>query len=66
MHIHSCENVRNLLFSKNFYLLECNKEVGGTAELKSEIIEQTANTHEATDTRGVAYLEGEAEDQHTR
>ena len=26
-------------------LLECNKEVGGTAELKSEIIDQTANTH---------------------
>ena len=28
------------------HLLECNKEVGGTAELKSEIIVQTANTHE--------------------
>ena len=27
------------------HLLECNKEVGGTAELKSEIIGQTANTH---------------------
>ena len=27
------------------HLLEANKEVGGTAELKSEIIEQTANTH---------------------
>ena len=27
------------------HLLECNKEVGGTAELKSEIIDQTANTH---------------------
>ena len=27
------------------HLLECNKEVGGTAELRSEIIEQTANTH---------------------
>ena len=26
-------------------LLECNKEVGGTAELKSEIIDQLANTH---------------------
>ena len=26
-------------------LLECDKEVGGTAELKSEIIDQTANTH---------------------
>ena len=26
-------------------LLECNKEVGGTTELKSEIIDQTANTH---------------------
>ena len=28
------------------HLLECNKEVGGTAELKSEIIDQTANTHQ--------------------
>ena len=27
------------------HLLECNKEVGGTAELKSELIDQTANTH---------------------
>ena len=27
------------------HLLECRKEVGGTAELKSEIIDQTANTH---------------------
>ena len=27
------------------HLLECNKEVGGTAELKSEIIDQRANTH---------------------
>ena len=27
------------------HLLESNKEVGGTAELKSEIIDQTANTH---------------------
>ena len=28
------------------HLLECNKEVGGgTNELKSEIIDQTANTH---------------------
>ena len=27
------------------HLLECNKEVGGTAELKSEIIDQTDNTH---------------------
>ena len=27
------------------HLLECNKVVGGTAELKSEIIDQTANTH---------------------
>ena len=27
------------------HLLECNKEVGGTAELKSEIIDQTANSH---------------------
>ena len=27
------------------HLLECNKEVGGTAELKSELINQTANTH---------------------
>ena len=27
------------------HLLECNEEVGGTAELKSEIIDQTANTH---------------------
>ena len=27
------------------HMLECNKEVGGTAELKSEIIDQTANTH---------------------
>ena len=26
-------------------MLECNKEVGGTAELKSEIVDQTANTH---------------------
>ena len=26
-------------------LLECNKEVGGTAELHSEIIDQTANAH---------------------
>ena len=26
-------------------MLECNKEVGGTAELKSEIIDQTVNTH---------------------
>ena len=26
-------------------LLEWNKEVGGTAELKSEIMDQTANTH---------------------
>ena len=26
------------------HLLECNKEVGGTAELKSENIEQTVNT----------------------
>ena len=29
----------------NINYLECNKEVGGTAELKSEIIDQTANTH---------------------
>ena len=28
------------------HLLECNKEVVGTAELKSEIIVQTAKTHE--------------------
>ena len=27
------------------HLLECNKEVGGTAELKSEVIDQTANFH---------------------
>ena len=27
------------------HLLECNKEVGSTAELNSEIIDQTANTH---------------------
>ena len=27
------------------HLLVCKKEVGGTAELKSEIIDQTANTH---------------------
>ena len=27
------------------HLLECNKEVGGTAELKSQNIDQTANTH---------------------
>ena len=27
------------------HLLECIEKVGGTAELKSEIIEQTANTH---------------------
>ena len=27
------------------HLLECNKDVGGTAELKSEIIDRTANTH---------------------
>ena len=27
------------------HLLECRKKVGGTAELKSEIIDQTANTH---------------------
>ena len=27
------------------HLLQGKKEVGGTAELKSEIIEQTANTH---------------------
>ena len=27
------------------HLLGFNKEVGGTVELKSEIIEQTANTH---------------------
>ena len=27
------------------HLLECNKEVGGTAELNSEILDQTANTH---------------------
>ena len=27
------------------HLLECKKEIGGTAELKSEIIDQTANTH---------------------
>ena len=47
------------------HLLECNKEVCGTAELKSEIIDQTANTHKLpTHTRGFAYLEGEAEDQH--
>ena len=26
-------------------LLECNEEVGRTAELKSDIIDQTANTH---------------------
>ena len=26
-------------------MLESNKEIGGTAELKSEIIDQTANTH---------------------
>ena len=26
-------------------MLECNKDVGGTAELKSEIIDRTANTH---------------------
>ena len=25
--------------------LECNKEVGGTAELNSDITDQTANTH---------------------
>ena len=27
------------------HLLECSKEVGGTAELKSEIMDQSANTH---------------------
>ena len=27
------------------HLLECNKEIGGTAELKSEVIDQTADTH---------------------
>ena len=27
------------------HLLECKKEVGGTAELKPEIIDQTANNH---------------------
>ena len=27
------------------HLLVCKKEVGGTAELKSEIKDQTANTH---------------------
>ena len=27
------------------HLSECKKEVGGTAELKSELIDQTANTH---------------------
>ena len=27
------------------HLLEGNKEVGGTAELKSDIIDQTVNTH---------------------
>ena len=27
------------------HLLECIKEVGGTVELKSEIIDQTADTH---------------------
>ena len=32
-------------FPEGQHLLECNKEVGGTAELKTEIIDQTANTH---------------------
>ena len=27
------------------HLLECNKEIAGTADLKSEIKDQTANTH---------------------
>ena len=43
------------------HLLECNKEVGGTAELKSEIIDQRANTHklltlEAFDPSGLGAL----------
>ena len=55
-------------------MLECNKEVGGTAELKSEIIDQTANTHKLL-TREALLIwpkintdlhKGEAEDQHTR
>ena len=48
------------------YLLECNKEVGGTAELKLEIKDQTANTHKLLTLEALHILEGEAEDQHPR
>ena len=46
-------------------LLECNKEVGCTAELKSEIIGQTANTNKLL-TLKHCFLDGKAEDQHTQ
>ena len=41
----------------NINYLECNKEVGGTAELKSEIIDQTANTHKLELTNNCHYSE---------
>ena len=47
------------------HLLECNKEVGGTAELKSEIVDQTANTHRLL-TLDILHIWREAEDQHTQ
>ena len=40
--------------------LERNKEVGGNAELKSEVIDQTANTQKLLTLVAFAYLEGEA------
>ena len=43
------------------HLLDCNKEVGGNAELKSEVIDQTANTQKLLTLVAFAYLEGEAD-----
>ena len=47
------------------HLLECNKEVGASAEMKSDYRSNSQHS-EATHTRGFAYLEEEAKNQHTR
>ena len=44
------------------HLLEGNQEVGGTAELKSDIIDQTANTHKLLPLEALHVWT----DQHTR
>ena len=48
------------------HLLECNKEIGGTAELKSEIIDQTANTHKLLTLEALHIWRERPKDQHTR